>query len=138
MNHLDRLWDGMLHWLTASGPDLLFLVAVGLLVLFIPWVIKYLRGLWLRKQDKSKVHAWLRENTKDEPGESHRAIAEISSGTRLPEARVEAACLADLRIYRFRSEGKPDTFSVWRLEPQSVYDKRGTIMALNSRSSYWS
>jgi hypothetical protein len=125
MNHLEPLWNRVQHWLTASSRDLLVVVAGGLLVLLIAWLVRCGVILWSRKHDMSKVHVWLRENTKDEPGESHRSIAEISSGTRLSEARVEAACLADPRIYRFKSEGKPDTFSVWRPEPQSVYEKRG-------------
>jgi hypothetical protein len=127
MNHLGRLWNHMQHWLTASSHDLLVLVAGGVLLYYLRGIPKWLFGLWLGKRDVTKVHAWLRENTKDEPHESHRSIAEISSSTRLPEARVAAACLEDPRIYRFRSEGKPDTFSVWRLEPQSVYDNRGIL-----------
>jgi hypothetical protein len=117
----------MRHWLRASSQDLLVAVAAGLLVLFFVWIGKRALNLWRRKKDMKKVHTWLRQNTRDEPWESHKSTAEISSGTRLPEGRVTAACLADRRIYRFRSEGKPDTFSVWRLEPQSIYEKRGII-----------
>jgi hypothetical protein len=73
--------------------------------------------------DRRKLYHWLRSNTRDEPGESHVDTLTIAKGTRLPEERVRRACMSDDRVYR--SSDEPEKWSVWRKEPQSVYEKRG-------------
>jgi hypothetical protein len=76
--------------------------------------------------DRRKVHLWLSSNTKDEPGESHVDTARLAKGTRLPEDRVRRACMSDRRIYHLAQE--PEQWSVWRKEPQSIYDKRDLLV----------
>lgn len=71
------------------------------------------------------VYQWLRKNTQDEPGQSHASTVSIANGTGLPERRVREACFSDKRIYR--ASGDADQWSVWRKEPQSVYEKHGII-----------
>jgi hypothetical protein len=75
------------------------------------------------KRDRPKVYEWLRENTRDYPGESHTDTATIAKGTRLSEERVRRACMTDERVYRLG--GRLELWSVWRQEPQSIYEKRG-------------
>jgi hypothetical protein len=78
----------------------------------------------LQKWDRRKVYRWLKSNTRDEPHESHVDLLTICKGTRLPEDRVRRACMSYKRIYVFGKEPNL-SFSVWRKEPQSVYEKRG-------------
>lgn len=68
--------------------------------------------------DGRKVERWLRENTSTI--DTHRSVVEISTGTRLPEGRVAAACLHHRRI--FRSPARPDRWSVHQAdEHQDLY-----------------
>lgn len=78
------------------------------------------------KLDQGKVHRWLASNTCDEPGDSHVGIPIIAKGTRLPEDRVHLACMPDKRIHRWLSN-EEEQWSVWRQEPQSIYEKRGIL-----------
>jgi hypothetical protein len=73
--------------------------------------------------DRRKVYNWLRTNTRDEPGESHATTETLAKGTRVSEDRVRRVCMSDRRIYRL--DGNPEQWSVWRKEPQSIYEKRG-------------
>ncbi len=76
--------------------------------------------------DRSRVRRWLLENTRDEPGESHLEISGIASGIRLSEKRVLRACQISKHV--FQSKADPSLWSVWREEPQSVYEKRGLLV----------
>ena len=91
--------------------------AVGLLW----WIVARVRATL----DRRKVHKWLRANTRDEPGESHVTIEALAKGTRLPEDRARRACMSDPRVHRL--QGQPERWSVWRTDPQSVYEKRGLL-----------
>lgn len=91
--------------------------AVGLF----SWIVARLRGVL----DRRKIYQWLRTNTRDEPQESHVTIETLAKGTRLPEDRVRGACMADPRIHYFH--GQKECWSVWRKEPQSIYEKRGIL-----------
>lgn len=73
--------------------------------------------------DRREVLRWLRTNTRDEPGESHVDTATLAKGTRLVEDRVRRVCLSDQAIYRH--PGNPEDWSVWREEPQSIYETQG-------------
>jgi len=75
--------------------------------------------------DRRKVYRWLHSNTRDQTGESHVDTVTVAKGTRLPEERVRRACMSDKRIHRFPNES--EQWSVWRKEPQSVYEKRGIL-----------
>jgi hypothetical protein len=66
---------------------------------------------------------WMHQNTRDEPGESHVDTFTIAKVTGLSEERVKSACMRDKRIF-VSSEG---TWSVWRKDPQSIYENRGII-----------
>jgi hypothetical protein len=69
------------------------------------------------------IYAWLQGNTADAPGKSHRTIQQISIGTRLTEDEVQAACRSDMRM--FPSQKQPGSWSIFRAEPESVYERRG-------------
>jgi len=75
--------------------------------------------------DQNTAYRWLRQHTKDEPGESHVGTAELAKGTGLTEERTHRACLSDSRIHR--ASGEVDSWSVWRKEPQGAYEKRGLL-----------
>jgi hypothetical protein len=95
--------------------------AIGLLSWFAVLAKSKTRNTW----DRRKVYHWLHSNTRDQPGESHVDTVTVAKGTRLPEERVRRACISDTRIYR--SSNQPEHWSVWRKEPQSVYEKRGIL-----------
>ncbi|MDO8671574.1 MAG: hypothetical protein Q7O66_09115, partial [Dehalococcoidia bacterium] len=76
--------------------------------------------------DRRAVRRWLRKNTNDEAGQSHAGTTEIAKGTGFSEERARHACMSDKRIYR--AHGEIDLWSVWRQDPQSVYDKRGLLI----------
>lgn len=97
-------------------------VALGLLGWSGTIVVARLRAM----ADRRRVYGWLRSNTRDEPGESHVDILTLVKGTSLPEDRVRRACFSEKRIYR--SSRGDEQWSVWREEPQSIYEKRGLIM----------
>lgn len=97
-------------------------VAIGLLC----WAAALLRGKARDMLDRRKVHRWLWTYTRDEPGESHVDTTTLAKGTRLPDERVRRACMSDRRIHRFPNE--PEQWSVWRKEPQSIYEKRGLLL----------
>ena len=90
-------------------------VAVGVLA----WFVALLRAM----ADRRQVYSWLRSNTRDEPGESHVDMLTMVKGTGLSEERVRRACFSEKRI--FRSSRGGEQWSVWREEPQSIYEKRG-------------
>jgi hypothetical protein len=75
--------------------------------------------------DRRAVWRWLAENTRDEPGESHVDTTELAKGVGLPEDRVRQACITSRKIYR--ASGDADQWSIWRKEPQSIYEKRGVL-----------
>ncbi len=77
-------------------------------------------ALW---RDSINVYRWLQANTQDEPHKSHKTLLEISNGTRISEERVKAACLKNTKI--MQSIDFPGRYSIWRIENQSVYEKRG-------------
>ncbi|MBN2846182.1 MAG: hypothetical protein JXQ25_09390 [Deltaproteobacteria bacterium] len=96
---------------------ILTFMAIGL----VGWFITRVRTM----VDRHKVYKWLQSNTVDEPGESHVDTPALAKGTRLPEDRVRRACMTDQRIYHYSMDS--DQWSVWRKEPQSVYEKRGAL-----------
>ncbi len=86
---------------------------------FLWWLVAKVRTV----MDQRKIYNWLRTNTRDEPGESHTNTETLAKGTCIPENRVKRACMSDKRVFRF--EGTPEKWSIWRKEPQSIYEKRG-------------
>ena len=97
-------------------------VAIGIL----GWLAVLVRSRARDTLDRRCVYRWLRSNTRDEPGESHVDTATLAKGARLPEDRVHRACMSDQRIYRLPKE--PEEWSVWRQDPQSIYEKRGVTV----------
>lgn len=77
-------------------------------------------------RDRRIIVAWLKTNTRDEPGHSHVDVLRIAKETGLSEERARAACFTEGQIFRHQSTGH-ETWSVWRGEPQSIYEKRGII-----------
>jgi hypothetical protein len=67
------------------------------------------------------IYRWLKMNSHDEPGESHKTVDEICEGTRLSPNEVTESCRHNRKIFR-STQG---SYSIWRREQQSVYEKRG-------------
>lgn len=88
-------------------------------------VLKHGAGFMTTSRHKERVYQWLARNTLDEPGESHLSTTEIAVGARLSEERVREVCRLDLRIHQ--STRNPNHWSVWRAEPESIYEKRGIL-----------
>lgn len=94
-------------------------VAIAVVLAALGWIWMYARDV----RDRRRVEQWMRANTVDEPGRSHVDTLTIAKGVALPEPRVLQACMTGRRI--FRSTGQSGHWSVWREEPQSVYETRG-------------
>lgn len=97
---------------------ILTFIAIGLL----GWLITLGRSIL----DRHRVYKWLKSNTHDEPGETHVDTPTLAKGTQLPEERVRRACMSDQRIYYYSKDF--DQWSIWRKEPQSIYEKRGALV----------
>jgi hypothetical protein len=80
---------------------------------------------WQRRQRRKVVENWLRDNTRDEPGDSHRKLSDIALNLGMSEDEVNKSIVGNSRI--FRSTKMPDHVSVWRQEPESIYEKRGVL-----------
>ena len=78
--------------------------------------------------DRQRVYQWLRDNTRDEPGESHETTAGVAKGVRIPEIRARTACFGERRIFRYVAADGGELWSVWREEPQSIYEKAGLLI----------
>lgn len=101
-------------------PDkIVIAVLSSVAIALVGWLATRLRAM----ADRRRVHTWLPSNTRDEPGKSHVDTLTVVKATRLPEERVRRACLSDRRI--FRSSNGGEQWSVWREQPQSIYEKRG-------------
>lgn len=105
--------------------EILIGVVVTVVAGFLAWLGARVVSWRRRRRDCRRVYSWLEVHTRNEPGESHASTATIAAGALLEQEKVVSACLMDKRIYR--SERKPDLWSIWRAEPQSVYEKRGVI-----------
>lgn len=103
------------------GENIFIAVAASVCTAGVLLLAKCLRDMW----DRRRVYQWLRENTRDEPGESHTDIATLAKGTCLPEDRARAACMTHKGIYR-NARG-PQEWSVWRQEPRSMYENPGNL-----------
>jgi len=108
------------------SKSVLIAVLSSVVIGVLGWVAAISRGRVRDRLDRRRVHRWLRSQTRDEPGESHVDIPTVAKGTGLPEDRVRRACVSDQRIQRF--SGSSEQWSVWRKEPQSVYEKRGLLV----------
>jgi hypothetical protein len=100
----------------------IIVVVVGALLC---WSATDIRNWGRQRLDQRKIYEWLKSNTRDYPGESHVELLKICKGARLPEERAREACMSDERIHLFGKE--PQLWSVWREEPQSIYEKRGIL-----------
>src|SRR5262245_13664376 len=105
----------------------------GLLGATVIWIASQAWTAARHRRDRNRVHRWLRDNTRDLPGESHESIPVIAKGVLLDEDRTRAACLTDPRIYRHQAREMPETWSVWRETPQSVYQIRSMRSLLTDR-----
>jgi len=110
------LWKKLiedLHCMT----DIIINTAISFIVIgLLGWFIAKSRNFI----DRYKVYQWLKSNTSDTAGKSHVDTIEIAKGTKLSDDRVRKACMSCRKIYRY-SNGK-EKWSVWRKEPQSIYD----------------
>jgi len=97
-------------------------IVSAITIALIGWFVAGGRAMW----DRHKIYQWLKSNTVDEPGESHTDTMIIAKGTQLPEERVHSACMSCKKIYCYSNSNKT-SWSVWRKEPQSIYEKRGIL-----------
>lgn len=88
----------------------------SIIIALLGWFVAGGRAMWERR----KVYRWLKSNTHDKPGNTHVDTITIAKGTCLPEDRVRNACVIHEKIFTY-SNGK-EQWSVWRKEPQSVYE----------------
>jgi hypothetical protein len=86
---------------------------------FIAWGGRYL----FRGRLGRRARAWLRANTVDEPGRSHATTDRLAVALRVAPEDVRHACRQQRDLHQ--SSQDPDLWSVWRAEPQSVYETRG-------------
>ena len=103
------------------SAELVVTVVGGAILGLLVWGAGWARG----RHDRRRVYNWLRANTRNEPDESHVDTVKLAKATRLPEERVRRACMSDDRI--LRAPGDRELWSVWRAEPQSIYEKRGFL-----------
>ena len=85
------------------------------------WVL--LRGWFQVQRDRKVIERWLKINTRDEPGESHVNVPELSQRLGLLDDRMNKA-IAKSQII-LRSQKDVNQIRIWRQEPQNIYDKRG-------------
>jgi hypothetical protein len=96
------------------------------LILFCAGAIRRDTRTW---REGRKMYKWLAKNTRNKPAETHKSLLEISEGVRLPTDHVRLACLHNKKI--FQSISKPENYSIWREEEQSIYeDKERGILTL--------
>ena len=86
-------------------------------------VLKYLYKNYYNYRRKSELVTWLRLNTKDLPGESHKNISEAVCDLNVSLDVINRIVSNSNEI--FRSQSNPSLISIWRQEPESVYEKRG-------------
>src|SRR6266487_5775062 len=98
-------------------------IAGGLILALLLWLAKVLWERFRLRRDSKAIEEWLKTNTRDEPGESHRNVSEIACHLGLSEDRVNQAVARSHAI--LRSDEQVDQISIWRQEPQSIYEKRG-------------
>jgi len=91
-------------------------VVAGVILALILWLGGGGKAWW----DKRKVYQWLKDKTSDTLGNSHVSTIKIAQETGLSEERVRKACVSN-KIYRHLNNNEEE-WSVWREEPQSVYD----------------
>ena len=85
------------------------------------WML--LRGWFQVQWDRKAIERWLTLKTHDEPGESHVNVPELSKRLGLSDNRINKA-IAKSQII-LRSKNDVNQISIWRQEPQSIYEKRG-------------
>ncbi|MDD5476386.1 MAG: hypothetical protein PHU03_07740 [Syntrophales bacterium] len=95
-------------------------IITGVTVSIIVGLLVWFKTKGFSFYDRYTVHSWLKSNTKDVPHESHVDTMTIAKGTGLPEIRAQRACMSSKKIYRYSRD--KELWSVWRLEPQSIYD----------------
>lgn len=89
-------------------------------------IANFFYGNLLIHHKKKMLISWLRDNTRDEPGESHKNVSDIAYHLGLSIEEVNNLVFRSNEI--FRSQSNPHLISIWREEPQSVYEKRGILM----------
>jgi uncharacterized protein YaeQ len=97
--------------------NVIITIISSVVIALLGWFVAGGRAAW----DRNKVYQWLKSNTLDKPEQSHIDTITIAKGTLLPEDRVRNACMSCQNIYHYTINNK-ETWSVWRKQPQSVYD----------------
>src|SRR5262245_56786584 len=111
----ERRW---MNWDTMAG------IAAPAGLTLLGWIALKTGGWLQRKLDRRTICRWLRNHTRDEPGESHVDTPTLAKGTRLPEDRVRRACMSDPRVHRHKV-GAVETWSLWQW--RCIYETRGVI-----------
>lgn len=88
------------------------------------WAFQYIQQRIVERQDKKKLLNWLRDNSKDEPGNQFRSTRAIASWNNMTEDRVRYICSIHDQI--FLSTGRnEDLWGVYGREETSIYERRG-------------
>jgi hypothetical protein len=98
----------------------------GLILATLLWVLKLSYNRFIQFRQKRVLISWLRANTRDEPGESHKSLLEAAQHLGISIEEINHLVLHTKQI--FHSKIEPDLISIWREEPQSIYEKRGLLM----------
>ena len=93
----------------------LVIAVAGLLLALIP----YFRPLI----DARRALRFLGENTEDRPRKSHLSSEDLSQSLGISVDRIEMAGTRNRALLR----SKGGEWSIWRAEPQSIYEERGFI-----------
>lgn len=101
-------------------------IVVGLVLAVLLWIAKSTYNHFIMRHRRNILENWLRMSTRDEPGESHKHISEVAQHLGLSTEEVNNLVFRSNEL--FRSQSNPHLISIWREEPQSVYEKRGILM----------
>jgi hypothetical protein len=111
--------------MTLNAQNVIEGVLIGLGIALLTAICTVLIRFLIERNNQFRVYNWLKRNSTDEPGESHKTLQEIAIGTRMSEDQVSRACRKNKKVYQ--SVGDSNLYSIWRQEPQSVYEKRGLL-----------
>lgn len=88
------------------------------------WLVQYIHDKASEKLDGNRIYKWLKNNTKNEPGEQFRSSRAIASWNNLTQERIRHICSIDKRIFLSTGE-KEDMWGIYEHVERSVYEKRG-------------
>ena len=82
------------------------------------WLVQFIHDTATQKIESNRIHKWLKENTKDEPGKQFRSTRAIASWNNLTQDRVRYICSIDDRIFLSTGE-KEDIWGIYNRRPKA-------------------